>query len=242
MRTPTKLKSAHCRRGSQRCLYRRTAFCAHPCCADAADRLHAYLAGHADRGVVAAGLRQGARPLRLHQHADRGAHRDLRSKYDVIIFAPVGRVSTQQVINGMPMWGNPLPWEKTDLTPNLGRVDSTPDMRPGADVRRGRSPEGLHHQGRPLHHLGRHSAVCHRAWALRRESSSRRDGNVRVVGSVLAAVFVDKSSPVANGYGTDLAVYSADGMAFTVGQYRRQPAYSDGEGFQATDRARGAGG
>ena len=56
---------------------------------------------------------------------------DLRSKYDVIIFAPVGRSSTQQVIDGMPMWGNPLPWEKTDLTPNLGRIDSTPDMRPG---------------------------------------------------------------------------------------------------------------
>lgn len=54
---------------------------------------------------------------------------DLRSRYDVIIFAPVGRASTQQVINGMPMWGNPLPWEKTDLTPNLGRIDSTPDMR-----------------------------------------------------------------------------------------------------------------
>ena len=31
----------------------------------------------------------------------------------------------------MPMWGNPLPWKKTELTPNLGVEDSTDDMRPG---------------------------------------------------------------------------------------------------------------
>jgi hypothetical protein len=29
------------------------------------------------------------------------------------------------------MWGNPLPWQKTSLTPNLGKIDSTEDMRPG---------------------------------------------------------------------------------------------------------------
>ena len=56
---------------------------------------------------------------------------DLRSKYDVIIFAPVGGASAQQIIDGLPMWKNALPWEKSDLTPNLGRIDSTADMRPG---------------------------------------------------------------------------------------------------------------
>ena len=29
------------------------------------------------------------------------------------------------------MFGNPLPWKKTDLTPNLGGIDETDDMRPG---------------------------------------------------------------------------------------------------------------
>ena len=56
---------------------------------------------------------------------------DLRSRYDVIVFAPVGRASTQEIIDGLPMWNNALPWEKSDLTPNLGRIDSTADMRPG---------------------------------------------------------------------------------------------------------------
>src|SRR5207237_10493171 len=55
---------------------------------------------------------------------------DLKNKYDVIVFAPVGRGSAG-IINGMPMWGNPIPWKTTALTPNLGKIDSTDDMRPG---------------------------------------------------------------------------------------------------------------
>lgn len=55
---------------------------------------------------------------------------ELRRKYDVIIFAPVGGNSSS-IINGMPMWGNPIPWKTTALTPNLGKIDSTDDMRPG---------------------------------------------------------------------------------------------------------------
>ena len=55
----------------------------------------------------------------------------LRSKYDVIIFAPIGHASTQSIIDGMPKYGNALPWQKTELTPNLGKLDSTPDMRIG---------------------------------------------------------------------------------------------------------------
>src|SRR3546814_14407572 len=56
---------------------------------------------------------------------------DLRAKYDVILFAPVGRGNTRQIIDGLPMWGNALPWKTTELTPNLGRIDATDDMRPG---------------------------------------------------------------------------------------------------------------
>ena len=140
---------------------------------------------------------------------------DLRAKYDVIIFAPVGRASTQLIVDGMPMWGNALPWQKTDLTPNLGRIDSTPDMRPG-----------LTYAG--VDHL--REFVTKGGLLITSEDTAQfaidlglapgvfvaPKGNVRVVGSVLAAAFVDKSSPIANGYGKDLGVYSASGMAFTV--------------------------
>ena len=50
---------------------------------------------------------------------------DLRSKYDVIIFAPVGRSSSAEIINGLPMWGNALPWQKerTYTKPGAARFD-----------------------------------------------------------------------------------------------------------------------
>ena len=34
------------------------------------------------------------------------------------------------IVNGAPMYGNPLPWKKTQLTPNLS-IDETDDIRPG---------------------------------------------------------------------------------------------------------------
>ncbi len=60
-----------------------------------------------------------------------GATADLRAKYDVIVFAPGVRGNPQAIISGMPMYGNPLPWKVTQLTPNLGKTDETDDMRPG---------------------------------------------------------------------------------------------------------------
>ena len=56
---------------------------------------------------------------------------DLRGKYDVIVFAPGVRGNPQTIVSGMPMYGNPLPWKVTQLTPNLGKTDETDDMRPG---------------------------------------------------------------------------------------------------------------
>ncbi|MGA8162648.1 MAG: hypothetical protein WCB76_17690, partial [Acidobacteriaceae bacterium] len=141
---------------------------------------------------------------------------DLRSKYDVILFAPVGRASTQQIVDGMPMWGNPLPWEKTDLTPNLGRVDSTLDQRPGL------GEEGLQHLKDFVAQGGLLITAEDTAQFAIDEGMApgvflNHGGNVKVVGSVLGATFVDRQSPVAWGYGENLAVYSANGMAFTIG-------------------------
>jgi hypothetical protein len=144
---------------------------------------------------------------------------DLRSKYDVIIFAPVGRTTTQQIINGMPMWGNPLPWEKTDLTPNLGRIDSTADMRPGLTyagvdhLKDFVSKGGLLITSEDTAQFAIDLGLAPGVFVAPR-------GNVHVTGSILGAVFVDKSSPIANGYDTKddagLGVYSAEGMAFTI--------------------------
>jgi Zinc carboxypeptidase len=140
---------------------------------------------------------------------------DLRSKYDVIIFAPVGGGGSQSILNGIPMWNNAMPWQKSDLTPNLGRIDSTADIRPGLGY------DGLAH----LRHFieqGGLLITCEDTAQFAIETglapgvSVAARADVRVVGTILNTVFVAKDNPVAFGFGAGVPVISANGMAFTI--------------------------
>ena len=150
------------------------------------------------------------------------AESDLRSKYDVIIFAPVGRSSSQEIINGMPTWGNALPWQKSEITPNLGLLDSTADMRPGLGY------DGLAHL-KSFVEKGGLLITCEDTAQFAIESglapgvSIAPHDDARVVGSVLNSVFVSPSSPIANGYGPNLPVMSANGMVFNVSNTLARP-------------------
>jgi hypothetical protein len=142
------------------------------------------------------------------------AEADLRSKYDVIVFAPVGRASTQSILNGMPMYGNALPWQKTDLTPNLGRIDSTADMRAGLGY------AGLQHLQKFVEQGGL-LITCEDTAQFAIETGlapgvSVAHGDANVVGTVLNTVFVSPNNPVAWGYGPSVPVISANGMAFSI--------------------------
>lgn len=140
---------------------------------------------------------------------------DLRSKYDVILFAPVGGARTAQIIQGLPMWGNPLPWKKTDLTPNLGRIDSTDDMRPGLGYT---GVEHLQHfveQGGLLI-TSQDTAQFAIDTGLAPGVSAAARGELKIVGTLLATVAVDAKNPVLNGYNKPLTVYSEDGLALNV--------------------------
>jgi hypothetical protein len=140
---------------------------------------------------------------------------DLRSKYDVIVFAPVSRVSSQDIVNGMPMWNNAMPWQKTDLTPNLGHTDETGDIRPGL------GHDGLAHLTEFVERGGL-LITCEDTAQFAVEAglapgvSIAPAGEARVVGSVLNTVFVARDNPVAYGYDTNVPVISANGMAFNI--------------------------
>ena len=140
---------------------------------------------------------------------------DLRAKYDVIVFAPVGAGNSQAILNGLPMYGNAMPWKTTALTPNLGKLDGTDDMRPGLGT------EGLEHLREFVAKGGllitcEDSAQFAVEMGLAPGVSMGKTGDARVVGSVLNAVFVTPTSPVAYGYGKELPVMSAEGMIFDV--------------------------
>jgi hypothetical protein len=140
---------------------------------------------------------------------------DLRAKYDVIVFAPVGRSSALEILNGIPLWNNPMPWQKSELTPNLGAVDSTPDIRPGLGY------EGLAHLKQFVEQGGllitcEDTAQFAIDTGLAPGVSVAPQGEARVVGTVLNTVFVAPDNPVAFGYGPGVPVISANGMAFNV--------------------------
>jgi len=139
---------------------------------------------------------------------------DLHAKYDVIVFAPVGR-STAEILNGIPLWNNAMPWQKTDLTPNLGAIDSTSDIRPGLGY------EGLAHLKKFVEQGGllitcEDTAQFAIEMGLAPGVSVAPHGDARVVGTVLNTIFVDRDNPVGFGYGAGIPVISASGMAFNV--------------------------
>ncbi|OOG64725.1 hypothetical protein B0E46_04745 [Rhodanobacter sp. B04] len=141
---------------------------------------------------------------------------DLRAKYDVILFGPIGGVSAQQIIDGLPMWGNPMPWKTTRLTPNIGHIDSTDDIRPGlgasglANLKQFVRAGGLLITSEDTAKFAIDTGMAPGVFVTPTHS-------LKVVGSVLQANFVDRKSPIAAGYTSDdLALYSALGQSFTV--------------------------
>lgn len=144
-----------------------------------------------------------------------GTDSDLRSKYDVIIFAPVAHVTANQIVEGMPLWGNPIPWQKTALTPNLRGADETADMRPGlgeAGVTHLKS--FLDKGGLLITSEDTSEFAIDEGFAPGVFIAPRK--NIKVVGSVLSALTVDQENPIAYGYGSSFGIYSQDGLAFTV--------------------------
>jgi hypothetical protein len=139
----------------------------------------------------------------------------LREKYDVIVFAPVGRSTPQAIVSGMPMFGNPLPWKKTDLTPNLGRIDSTDDMRPGLGW------TGLEH----LQNFVREGGLLITAndtsnfavgFGFTPGVSTSAPQRLRAPGTVVRSRMVDAESPIAYGYPENLSIFCSSCPIFQL--------------------------
>jgi len=139
---------------------------------------------------------------------------DLKSKYDVIIFAPVGR-DPRAFVTGMPMFGNPLPWKTTSLTPNIGKIDSTDDMRPGLGW------SGLENLQKFVQSGGVFLTVMDTAdfavaFNFTPGVSVARAQRLKAIGNILRTKTVDAASPIAYGYGDSLAMYCSNGPIFNL--------------------------
>jgi hypothetical protein len=142
---------------------------------------------------------------------------NLNAKYDVIIFGP-GSGGTQSVIDGMPMWRNPMPWKHTDQTPNIGTWAQTDDIRPGLGY------DGVEHLRRFVDSggvfIGTNSSADFAIAIGMTNGVSSSQARSKVVGSLLRTRLVDDASPIAYGVADNLAVYSEDGESFGVSDSR----------------------
>ena len=142
---------------------------------------------------------------------------NLRAKYDVIVFPHVGGTPTSQV-NGMAMTGQaPLPYKKTDKTPNLGFVDASDDIRGGMGL------EGLLNlvqfvqEGGTLITEGSTATILPQ-YGVTSGITVESPSQLFVRGSILRGKIADLKSPLAYGFdANDLPVYFNQDPVLSVG-------------------------
>ncbi len=141
----------------------------------------------------------------------------LRDSYDVILLGPT-RGNALSIVEGLS-GDKPIPWKKSELTPNIGHQASTEDMRGGLEL------EGVLHLRDFIKEGGLFitltgSSVLPIHFGLAQGISIRDTENLWARGSVYKAEVVDKTSPISYGYGNELGVY-----------FSRSPVFAAGRGF-----------
>jgi hypothetical protein len=139
---------------------------------------------------------------------------DLNARYDVILFPPVGR-GAQAIVAGMPLWGNPLPWKTTTLTPNIGKEDSTDDMRPGLGFAGLQKLKDFASRGGLVVGV-MDTAELAVDFGLAHGVSVGRPDKLKLTGSIVRSKIVDPTSPILYGYSSAPAIYSFDGPIFNI--------------------------
>jgi len=143
---------------------------------------------------------------------------DLREKYDVILFPPVGWNGTlNNIINGLPMnWGNPLPWQNTPETPNLvGKNDATDDVRPGLGWAGVAKLQKFVSDGGVLLTV-MDTAQFASGIGVTAGVTTASSEKMKIVGSIVGTRLVDAASPIAYGYNEKVSAYCDNGPIFSL--------------------------
>ncbi|MGI9068040.1 MAG: M14 family zinc carboxypeptidase [Pyrinomonadaceae bacterium] len=140
---------------------------------------------------------------------------DLRKKYDVIIFPPLGG-SAQSIVNGIPMRGDPIPWKRSELTPNMG---DSPDQTD--DVRGGMGLPGVMNLQKFVQEGGTFIVIANNAhipidFGITSGVSIQEPRLLQARGSIFKAQFTDRKSPISYGYDDTLPIYFNQAPLFQV--------------------------
>lgn len=143
---------------------------------------------------------------------------NLNAKYDVILFPPGGG-NPLAIVQGLPMWRNPMPWKPSEVTPNIGDYAQTDDIRPGLGWRGLANLEAFVRRGGVLVGVDNTAQFAITFGLTHGVSISQPSGNP-VVGSLLRSRIVDATSPIVYGVKDTLTVYSGGGETFSVSNLR----------------------
>ncbi len=143
---------------------------------------------------------------------------NLKNDYDVIVFGPSSS-NVSSILSGVPMRGEPVPWKKSEIAPNIGVQAETDDIRGGLDFEGVVNIYNFVKQGGTFITLGNSSALpAH--FSLSGGVVIKNTQNLWARGGVYRASASDRKSPILYGYGDELGVYFNTGPVFGTGSSR----------------------
>src|SRR5829696_1319771 len=169
---------------------------------------------------------------------------NLREKFDVIIFPPVGG-SAQTIVNGMPKRGDPIPWKASAITPNFASSpDQTDDMRGGMTVTGVANLQRFIEEGGLFITIAGVSSIPI-DYGIATGVSIQPTDKLQARGSIYNATFSDRKSPIAYGYDAAMPIYFSQSPLFQVaagGGGGFGGGGGGGQGAGGASRASGRGG
>jgi hypothetical protein len=162
--------------------------------------------------------------------------RDLLKRFDVIMFPYVSN-NPQAIVNGLPMTGPKVPWQRSAETPNLGGIDSTDDVRPGIGLEGLTALREWVAAGGVLITEGGTAAVF-TDYGVTRGVDITPARQLRASGGIYRAVMKDAKSPIAYGYADTVAVYFNQSPLFQVDTSTEVPEDQDPDLTRELARAR----
>jgi hypothetical protein len=164
---------------------------------------------------------------------------DLRSKYDVIIYGPGGN---QGIVTGLPMWRTPIPYRNSPETPNIGTWAQTDDTRIGMGLEGVTNLRNFIEAGGVYVGSGSSAEFAINNNFTYGVTANTPGASSRVVGSLLRTKLVDAASPIVYGIPDNLAVYSDNGLSFSVSATVGGGGRGGGGGGGGAAGGRGGGG
>ncbi len=169
-------------------------------------------------GWIRLGLDQYGVPYDYISVHDVRDNDDLRNSYDLILFGAASRAVVDDplgIIHGL-QGDKPMPWQASEFTPNLGRQDSTDDMRGGLGIEGVANIKEFVEAGGVFVTFSSSSSLATH-FGMAQGVNIITTPKLWAPGGVFRTQITDSGSPITYGYGEELGVYFNTAPVFQIG-------------------------